>query len=38
MVYSQETELFTTYGDVLNGEEEFTLMKVYISARFTKRC
>ena len=31
-VYSQETELFTTYGDVLNGKEEFTLMKVYISA------
>ena len=32
MVYSQETELFTTYGDILNGKEEFTLMKVYISA------
>ena len=29
MVYSQETELFTTYGDVLNGKEEFTVITIY---------
>ena len=29
MVYSQGTEFFTTYGDVLNGKEEFTVITIY---------
>ena len=32
MVYSQETEFFSTYGEVLNGEEEFTMVTVYRSS------
>lgn len=32
MVYSQETEFFTTYGEMLNGEEEFTIIKVFRSS------
>ena len=31
-VYSQDTGFFTTYGRILNGEEEFTIMKVSISS------
>ena len=36
MVYSQGTEFFSTYGDVLNGQEEFTTITIYRSTKDNK--